>query len=1192
MVDSATVRSRPERRGRRPRPRAPLTSAVMAGVLACGHGIVAAAADPIDLSETPLFVGNPVNPNVFMQLDDSGSMGSESISRDPAFDLNDYQGTDQEDYDYDPTTPSNCNTFPGFGTFCSDSRDWREDFRSPTSNALAFVHDPAERQYDPWWDTDYGDSTFSNARDWPTESSTEDLTGSTFYEWIDDAGSDNCPPTGPGDFNTGNVNNCGNDVADAWDSFRVFTINAGSIDVETYSFSPDGSGANSSSTSTTLTGGPHPELHGQTVAEVQQRYANYHTYFRTRRHVLTAAVGETLRSFPNFRFGVDTIHERFFVEMPDASENAPYTSHNKDLFDEVKDELIASGGTPLRDAVDKAGEYYADDLGADSPINHECQQNFTLAITDGFWNRGHGGTGDVDGDGNSNLLADIGRHYYETDLDASLPDAVQSTVEDPATGTTQDQQHMVSYGVAFGVTGNLEDTDADGQPDNDTTGTLSPPFDVGSEWTDGTPFGTETLDDLWHMAYNSTGEFLSANNPTELTQALTDALASISDRTGSAAAVATTSTAVSSDTAIFQALFDSGDWTGNLRRLPLEEQPDGTVEVSDTPDWEAAPALAARDWDTGRTIITRNTDSGNAVPFRFGDLSPAQQTALQDDPATAADDNDGLGQARLRFLRGQRSNELANGGPFRDRQGVLGDIINSEPVRVAEPDFPYPDSWPSGAPENGHPYSAFQSANAGRTPVVYVGANDGMMHGFDASDSSTGGDELIGYVPTPVYEKLPELTDQQYDHRFYADGPMNHADAFFDDPTNPEWRSVVIGNLRTGGRGVYALDVTDPAGFSEGNAGDIGLWEFTPDDDAEMGHVTGSVPIVRLANGEWAAVFGNGYNNTGNGEAVLYVVDIEDGSLIRKISTGAGPSDDPASGTSRVNGLSAPTLVDADGDSIADVAYAGDVFGNLWKFDLTGSNPNSWGIATSGGKPLFEARSDADEPQPITAAPAVGFHPEEPGFLVYTGTGKYLGQSDNTAAGQTTQSIYAVWDERNGSDVERDDLQEQTIDDEPTVSGTETRVVSDEAVDWSSEDGWFLDLDEPGSGDNRGERVVTRPVVQADRVLVSTLLPDSAPCGGGGDSFLMALAVENGGRFGDSIFDINEDGGFDAADKSGGKVVSGIKSKIGIISRATVVYTSSRQTAIYGGTAKPETGASGLTPPGFDLGRKSWQQLR
>ncbi len=1169
-----------------PRNRASLAAAAMVAVVLSGHSIRAAASTPIDLGQTPVFLGDPVNPNVFMQLDDSGSMGRDDLARDLRFGYFDYAGP--SNHDYDPVHGS-CSAYPGFDLHFDC--DWRDN--APVGDALAFTADPAARVYDAWWDTGYGDSTFGNARDWPSETGTTDLAGEQYFEWIDDAGSNSCPPTGPGDYTDTNVNNCGNDIPDAWDSFRVFTINSSSITVETYEFSPTAASANATVTNTqTLTGGPHPELHGQTVAEVQQRYANYHTYFRTRRHVLASAVGVMLRDFPDFRFGANTIHDRFFEEAPAAAATAPYTSHNKALFDTVKDDLEASGGTPLRDAVDKAGEYYAGDLGADSPINHECQQNFTLAMTDGFWNRNHGGTGDVDGDGINNLLSDIGRHYYDTDL-SGLPDAVQSTVDDPKTGTRQDQQHMVSYGVAFGVTGNLEDTDGDGQPDNDTSGALSAPFNVDSDWTNGNPSGQRTLDDLWHMAYNSTGQFLSAADPAELTQAMRDALANISDRTGSAAAVATTSTAVSSDTAIFQALFDSGDWSGDLRRLPLVEQPNGTVEVSNTPDWAAAAQVDAQDWDTGRTIITRNTNSGNAVPFRWSDLSPTQRDALRDDPATAATDDDGQGPQRLRFLRGQRTNELANGGSFRDRSSVLGDIINSEPVRVGEPDFGYPDSWPSGAPENGHPYSDFVAANETRTPMVYVGANDGMMHGFDATDSASGGEEVIGYVPTRVHAGLNELTDQQYDHRFYADGPLNHADALFEDGPGAEWRSVLIGGLRTGGRGVYALDVTNPATFAEANAGDIALWEFTPGDDGDMGHVTGSVPIVRLANGEWGAVVGNGYNSTDSEEAVLFILDVEDGSVIRKFSTGNGPSDDPKSGSDRVNGLSAPTVVDSDGDNIADAVYAGSLFGNLWKFDISGSNPASWGIATNGGKPLFEARSDAGEPQPITAAPAVGFHPEEDGFLVYTGTGKFLGQVDNTASGQTTQSVYGVWDKRDGSDVERSDLLEQDIIDEPTVSGSETRVVSDDPVDWSNDRGWFIDLDRPGSpGDNRGERVVTRPVVQADRVVVSTLLPDSAPCGGGGDSFLMALAVNNGGRFGDSIFDINNDGGFDSADKAGGNAVSAVKSNIGIISRATMVFTRSRQSAIYGGTGSADTGSTGMTPPGFDLGRKSWQQLR
>jgi len=300
-------------------------------------------------------------------------------------------------------------------------------------------------------------------------------------------------------------------------------------------------------------------------------------------------------------------------------------------------------------------------------------------------------------------------------------------------------------------------------------------------------------------------------------------------------------------------------------------------------------------------------------------------------------------------------------------------MVNSSPIYVGKPRARYPDNWGSGAPESSVSYSAFATSST-RVPMVYVGANDGMLHGFNADT----GKELIAYIPNEVYPRLSALTSPTYSHKFYVDGSPTVADAFFDN----QWRSVLVGGLNRGGQAIYALDITNPASMDETKV----LWEFSDniDNDAAgdagtefaLGYTYSKPAIVRLHNGKWAAIFGNGYNNTVNdgsrsttGHAVLYIVDLEDGSVIRKINTKAGTQTAP-------NGLATVTPVDVDGDFIIEYVYAGDLQGNMWKFDLTDTTPSSWGVAygtAASPQPLFVAKDSLGNPQPITAKANVGF---------------------------------------------------------------------------------------------------------------------------------------------------------------------------------------------------------------------------
>jgi len=1114
-------------------------------------------AAPLDLTPTPLSVGSLADPNVFLALDDSGSMGWDFLFADLRHPTSAYQDLG-EDY-----CPGAC-----------PSVDWRSFAPAEVGvvgyntidNTLAFVGDPDARAYEPWWDTPYGDSEFDNARTWPDDNNpnefegTDDLEGAEYIEWVDDAGSASDPPNGPGDYVAG-----GDGVIDAWDTYRVFTINDSDIDMMEVSFSPTSGDAGATTTTRTLTGG-EPELHGQTVAEVQQRYANWYTYHRTRGHVLAAAMGDLLQAFPNMRFGTNTIWDRFFVEMPAAADSAPYTTHNQDMFETFRRNYRSSGGTPLRNAVDRAGRYYEGSLGGrSSPINEQCQQNFTLAMTDGFWNRNHGGTGDVDGDGVSNLLADIARHYYETDL-SGLPDNVPSTIPDPLTDNFQDQQHMVSYGVAFGVTGHLEDTNDDGWPDNDTTGALSPPFEVDTAWTNGSPSGDATLDDLWHMAFNSTGEFLSAQDPADLTQSLQDALGSIAARTGSAAAVAANTAEVTSDTLLYQARFNSDDWSGNV--VAFDILPDGTVDLG-SPVWEAADNIPA---PGTRTVFTIDPDEGGEPGDNPGkrveDTGGSTLDGLTGDQSAALNDDIDL---QRYLLLGDPSGEERNGGGFRDRPStVLGDIVNSAPEVTRGGNFGY--SILPG--QEGDDYPKFLAAKQGWSEMLYVGANDGMLHAIDARQS--GGGEEFAFVPDAVYDELADLADPNYNHRFFVDGQVRVADAHYAGG----WSSILAGSTGLGARAVFALDVSGPPpppgppapppppappAFGSGDV----LWELSGDDHSGLGHVLGDLHVVRMNNGEWAVVFGNGYNSDDE-TAQLFIVPLEDPDSPIVIDTGVNTGTD-------ANGLGGVTPADIDADGTADVVYGGDLEGNLWRFDLSSSNDSQWDDAGNRSV-LFEAEDDSGDAQPITAAPAIARH-SDPGvdINVLFGTGRGFVQGDESAGpSPQIQSFYGIQDDGSGGTVARGNLLEQEIINQATGSnGQPFREIS--TNNRTSEPGWFIDLVVAG-GTADGERVVDRATVIDERVFFLSQVPNDQPCAFGGTSWLYELDAEAGQNASLGTFDdVDTDAGAVGFDQ----LASGLTGLAG--DGKVTLYPSMGDATI----EDIETSARGAI-----RGRQSWRELR
>ncbi|WP_188150137.1 pilus assembly protein [Teredinibacter waterburyi] len=1212
----------------------------------------------LNLADQPLFLGISTDPNVFFELDDSGSMDWEILTvpyyHYCQYDSNAIGSVSSNDcstalrddglwrvygnysfrtlayiFDNDDNAyGGECNgSYPKLES-CDTATVLDSDWRGVSSDFNVIYYDPTAT-YNAWSGTGLADANFSAARSDPqpaiaaiaaqSESATQyaipaqsaraeptgysltrDLSGFTYSVWIDSHGFDtaNGYPRRGTNINRTNV---ANGVVDLWDNFYQYTVNSSDVTWEKIEWSIDattGAMTKVVAASGTIAGtATDPNVTpARTADEIRQNVANWYSYARRRSFVAKGAVGAVVSGSPGFRFGQSVINNSYtvFNEVPPAGVTK-YTGYNAALLNDLYSYNWPASGTPLRRGLETAGKYLSGRLyGKGNPVIQSCQQNFTVLFTDGYWNGGDPVNPEIedrDGDGLNKTLADVARYYYDHDLDTSVNNNVVPNDADPAT-----YQHVVTFPVAFGVNGDLVDTDNDGWP--------NPELTESSTWGS-SPYLTDQgkIDDMWHAAYNSKGEYVSAQTPEELLNSLTSALSEITERDAAAASVATSTGQISSSTAVFQAQFNSGDWSGRLFSYSLNA--DNSVNTS-SPNWEASTRLDSQNYNSGRAIISNNGSRG--IPFRFpttygslgsSEMNSSQVAELLDNSPYATGTasvleiaaNQTYGQKIVNYLRGDRTYEGTATGYLRPRSSVLGDIVESDPKYVPKPSFFYPDTLESAS------YAAFRTTYSNRTPMVYVGANDGMLHGFKASN----GEELLAYVPSSVYHNLDELADSAYDHKFYVNAAPTVVDSFY----GGAWHTVLAGALGRGGQGVFALDVTNPANFNEANANNIFLWEFDDSDDADLGYTYSEPSIAKMANGKWAAVFGNGYNNTeadGNasttGHAVLYIVDISNGAIIKKIDTLAGTTGTP-------NGLASPALVDINNDYIVDYIYAGDLQGNMWKFDVSDSATSKWEVAWTQGStkiPLFTT----DTGQPITTRPAIGAHVDQDGLMVFFGTGQYMEVDDNDSAGQPDQSFYGIWDQHegnaNGLPVEKADLLQQEIEHEfsATLEGYtyKIRLTTNNEANWESHEGWYLDLVNRNETpiDNEGERQVSDSLLRNGRIIFPTRLPSSAPCSPGGSSWLMELDAANGSRLNDTPFDLNEDGTFSTDDfdynVSGilDSPASGIQTDNGVVTTPGILRDGSKEVKYLSGSTGTISDFSESTGS-QNIGRQSWREL-
>lgn len=887
---------------------------------------------------------------------------------------------------------------------------------------------------------------------------------------------------------------------------------------------------------------PNP---ARTQAQELVNIATWYSYYRTRLKTAKAGASEAFAGLSQeLRVGYTGINGRSShlsatgtqAIIPVNNNNGLFEGTNKSSwFSSVQNAVVAAGSTPLRTALKAVGDYYtrSDSNGPWGPgltaSQLSCRQSFSILTTDGYWNDNNSNVsaiGDSDGDGNSTTLADVAHHYYVTDLrDApnGLANNVPSSAADPAFW-----QHMVTFGISIGLRGNMVVTDP-------------PPAPNSPLWTN--PMDAEDadrIDDLWHAAVNSRGKFVAASDPEAFADALQSALAAIVERTGSFSNVAANSTSLDAGTRVFQANFVSSVWTGELRSQPVSAASGvQAVDCSGTNQpgngWCASKGIPT----TGRKVFTSNgryhndgvnppdliATTPDQTPRAFPSQATAEQLVSLQRPLPSTSWVSGADNAA--YVAGARTLEMNNpGGRLRNRNNLLGDIIGSSPAYV-------PD-----------------------TETIYIGANDGMLHAIDAEN----GDEVFAYVPGIInWSELGSLSRPDYPHRYFVDGPV----VVTTRQQTPN-RNILVGALGKGGRGLFALDVSNPGSFG---AGENIKWERAETPLGNMGLVQGRPILAKVRDGgsiKDAVVLGNGVNSANN-RAALIVLDLDSGDVIREITVG------PTNGS---NGLSAPTAVlGPDGRTLSHV-YAGDMLGNVWKFDLTSASPGAWT-----GTSLFTA-SVGGVAQPISGGLTIATHPVTNKRWIFFGTGRYLTQGD--VASTAVQSMYGFIDDgtpivRGGANANLTQRQIQVLS--GTVGGYPARGFEANTALPLGSKGWYIDL--PASG----ERIVQDAQVVSTFLITASIIPSGDACESGGSGFINALDAFTGTSAGGSYFDLDGDGST-SDEIIGGRPVGSVNVGGGMPTLPNLL----RGRFVVGGSGGSEVRGTMTLSPRWD--RASWREIR
>lgn len=1004
-----------------------------------------------------------------------------------------------------------------------------------------------------------------------------------------------------------------------------------------------------------------------TLVDGKQNFANWYSFYKTRALATISAAGVAFYNLSSdVRFTWQSLIHCTNLDISSSSNSRGsrcgvnkfqnYSSlHKAKFYDWLYSETRFNDaqGTPLRSAMIRSGEFlkgtkaWVKDPATNSGTAYACRPSYNIVMTDGTWNGDDGLNQPENHDSNSrNLpdgkgyaqqkpyadsatktLADYAFHYWSTDL-SNLGNEVPAYIpyknltdpdaeywdprNNPATW-----QSMSNFIMGLGLTTSLGNEDI-GIPWEGSTHAGQGYKDLlsgAASWASASAKDENKVHDLWHAALNSRGEFYSVDSPEAMVQAFKDILDRIADRKSSAAMPGTSSSleaeAEGADERLasysYQSSFDNTEgWTGDIKKVKKYRRYNSTTGVFEDvvePGWNAKdmlPAAASRN-----IMIADSTGAGlqSFVESNAGEDDEAASLAalLNIDPEDGS--SDGLWKERIKYIRGDKSNEGDGATNFRRRTSVLGDFLGSQPVIVSG--ARYLEGFANRLEQTdtvaNNTYSAFMESIKDRKERLYIGGNDGMLHAFETQL----GAETFAFIPTTVFPKLKELTYKKYSHQYYVDGTPVVADVY----DGAKWRTILVGTLRAGGKGLFALDITDP------DAVEL-LWEF--DENSVEANKLGVQPgysfpqptVARLHNGEWAVVTGNGYEGggTSTGKAALYVINAVTGEMIKSLEV--------ESALKKPNGLSTPRLADYDADGIADYAYAGDLHGNLWRFDLLGNSANENREPTDGpiyggkadgdskfevsygGQPMFTAISTAgSKRQPITSAPSLVRHPTRKGYLVMFGTGKYFEKGDKSGVDDFAQSLYGIWDQNTkaeatstaGANIPLSSLQVQTITEQTTGTGLVSgktrvaRIISNTAVEWYTgfdstkpvlKKGWRLDLKSGAGTTFDGEMIVENMRTLGSMLLVQSLVPNDDPCANGSTNWLYAINPATGGRTLHHALDTRT---------AAGAIVSGIK-----FGSEGGVSISQNET---GFTANAPGDSEAITPPADSMGRQSWRMV-
>lgn len=931
-----------------------------------------------------------------------------------------------------------------------------------------------------------------------------------------------------------------------------------------------------------------------TTESQKQNFANWYSYYRTRDMAAKAGISRALiHTSEKTRVGWGRINKSAKGTVDGKTISTieqgvrPFTDARKGEFLRWLYSLSLRGDTPLRRALDDAGQYYDRSTGsigpwADDPATgtgteaSTCRRSFTVMMTDGYWNNvpANVAIDNVDGaagtfttppkpsgvsatwsrapfrDSFANTLADVAWYYWAKDLLPGVSNKVGVTTRDPAWW-----QHMTTYTVGLGVTPNRANKNGAFH----AADTLTAP---GFTWPDA---AKNQIDDLLHASVNGHGDFFSASSTNEFVNAMQRIIESISDIVASSGKIATAGSTPgaggSSAALTFNSTYRTANWSGELTAYTTGSIGGGNNTGIGAVAWKATEVMPG---PNARKIFTRNNDTAavgsSGIEFRWFSLNTQQREYLQEGKGN----NTAHGQNILDYLRGSDARELSNRGIFRNRE------------RADASRSPLGDS-----PNNGMLYDK-------ATQTIYLGANDGMLHAFNANT----GVEQFAYIPSVLFPKLPRLAHTDYSHQYYVDGEVAVAEA--------AGQHYLAGALGRGGKGLYGLRVTTPAAFS---AKDV-LWELngrTANTQCgaganaaildDLGIITGKPVTARLSNGKTVAIIGNGYNSC-QGKASLYIIDITNGDVLHKIDT-------PAAGD---NGLSAPFAFDRDEDGVlgsSDAIYAGDLQGNLWRFAESGG---TWKVSFGGAaQPMFTARNASGQVQPITAQPMPVRHPDTGKPYIFFGTGQFLQNADK--ADQTIQSWYGLIDDDSTPPIQRSDLRQRrlTLSSETATltDGTNAAVrLIDQAVgnDMIGMRGWFIDFD---LASDPGERIVSPSrVLKAGRsgmvLQAPSIVPSNAPCDDGGHGWIYTIDPFTGAEPGFNLIDINGDGKVDSQDTvDNGRIPAGVSPEgLGMPQDIPEQDPCASSTIHFGGTSG-KIASTAIHLPGCNglKGRIFWREI-